>query len=318
MNHLLLLGAGFSRNWGGWLASEVFEYLLGCSDLDPDTKRLLWSKKNAGGFEDALAELEKQSIDGKPHPRLIRFNSAIVGMFQEMDKAFREFKGFNFNQDRELSISNFLTRFDAIFSLNQDSLLERIHFPNASAGIRRWSGASLPGIIPQESDEIGSPALTKMCFPSSRKEDFQVSKASQPCFKLHGSFNWRDSQSSQLLIIGGEKSLAIRKSPMLDWYHQEFRSRLKQPRTRLLVIGYSFRDKHINDAITDAAKHLEVFIIDPLGLDIFERPPWALISGPTDIGKVLRDSIVGASRRSLREIFGSDPVEYGKLLRFLT
>ena len=29
MPKLLLLGAGFSRNWGGWLATEVFEYLLG-------------------------------------------------------------------------------------------------------------------------------------------------------------------------------------------------------------------------------------------------------------------------------------------------
>lgn len=318
MNYLLLLGAGFSRNWGGWLASEVFEYLLGCSELDADTKRLLWSKKNAGGFEDALAELEKQSINGQPHPRLIKFTAAIIGMFQQMDQAFQKFTGSNFNVDRDLGVSNFLSRFDAIFSLNQDTLLERIHFPNASTGTRRWSGASLPGIRPQEAEEINSPAITKLCFPSTREEDFQVSRTSQPCFKLHGSFNWRDSQSKQLLIIGGEKSSAIKKSPMLNWYHQEFRSRLKQADTRLLVIGYSFRDQHINDAIADAAKHLKVFIIDPLGADIFERPPWALISGPTEIGKALRDSIVGASRRSLREIFGNDPVEYGKLLRFLT
>jgi hypothetical protein len=29
MPHYLLTGAGFSRNWGGWLANEAFEYLLG-------------------------------------------------------------------------------------------------------------------------------------------------------------------------------------------------------------------------------------------------------------------------------------------------
>jgi hypothetical protein len=28
MQHILLTGAGFSRNWGGWLADEAFEYLL--------------------------------------------------------------------------------------------------------------------------------------------------------------------------------------------------------------------------------------------------------------------------------------------------
>ena len=27
-NYLLLTGAGFSRNWGGWLSSEVYDYLL--------------------------------------------------------------------------------------------------------------------------------------------------------------------------------------------------------------------------------------------------------------------------------------------------
>jgi hypothetical protein len=29
MPHYLLTGAGFSYNWGGWLAIEAFEYLLG-------------------------------------------------------------------------------------------------------------------------------------------------------------------------------------------------------------------------------------------------------------------------------------------------
>ena len=28
MPNLLLIGAGFSRNWGGWLATEAFEHLL--------------------------------------------------------------------------------------------------------------------------------------------------------------------------------------------------------------------------------------------------------------------------------------------------
>jgi hypothetical protein len=32
MAHYLLTGAGFSYNWGGWLASEAFEYLLGAPE----------------------------------------------------------------------------------------------------------------------------------------------------------------------------------------------------------------------------------------------------------------------------------------------
>lgn len=60
MNHLLLLGAGFSRNWGGWLANEVFEYLLGCEQIQQDDylKTLLWKSRNTGGFEKALSEVQ--------------------------------------------------------------------------------------------------------------------------------------------------------------------------------------------------------------------------------------------------------------------
>jgi hypothetical protein len=58
MTRILLTDAGFSRNWGGWLASEAFEYLLGCSEIDNETRSLLWSsKESGGGFEDTLADL---------------------------------------------------------------------------------------------------------------------------------------------------------------------------------------------------------------------------------------------------------------------
>jgi hypothetical protein len=42
MSHILLTGAGFSRNWGGWLATEAFEYLLGAVEVDDQLRHLLW------------------------------------------------------------------------------------------------------------------------------------------------------------------------------------------------------------------------------------------------------------------------------------
>ena len=59
MNYALLLGAGFSRNWGGWLADEAFEYLLGCRQINMPLRELLISHKRKGGFEAALAELQE-------------------------------------------------------------------------------------------------------------------------------------------------------------------------------------------------------------------------------------------------------------------
>lgn len=38
MSHLVLLGVGFSRNRRGWVASEAFEYLLGCPEIIADSQ----------------------------------------------------------------------------------------------------------------------------------------------------------------------------------------------------------------------------------------------------------------------------------------
>jgi hypothetical protein len=84
MTRILLTGAGFSRNWGGWLASEAFEYLLGCTEIDQETRRLLWRSKEAGGgFEDTLADLANSKDDAGKR-RLNNLTDALVGMFNAM------------------------------------------------------------------------------------------------------------------------------------------------------------------------------------------------------------------------------------------
>src|ERR1700730_7564408 len=65
MHSVLLLGAGFSRNWGGWLATECFEYLLGCPQVDPELRDLLWNHRRTDGFEGALADLQKEHFKKK-------------------------------------------------------------------------------------------------------------------------------------------------------------------------------------------------------------------------------------------------------------
>jgi hypothetical protein len=60
MTHILLTGAGFSYNWGGYLAKEAFDYLLGVAEHDDDLRALLWADQAQGlGFESTLARLRK-------------------------------------------------------------------------------------------------------------------------------------------------------------------------------------------------------------------------------------------------------------------
>lgn len=59
MRHVLLLGAGFSRNWGAPLASEIAGSLL--SELHDDP--VLAPRLRSGPFEDAFAGFQRPHGD---------------------------------------------------------------------------------------------------------------------------------------------------------------------------------------------------------------------------------------------------------------
>lgn len=315
-NHLLLLGAGFSRNWGGWLAAEADEYLLGHSAIDKTVRDVLWHYRRRGGFEGALAQLQNDDPKGE---RLERLQEALIQMFVDMDKAF-EGVNFNFNHHLKESVSYFLTRFDAIFTLNQDLLLERHYLQSDDVALKsqgKWNQYRLPGLKKSIAD---AQVWGGVGVWEPDDQAFSVNDSAQPYFKLHGSANWQISGSNQLLVMGGNKSGMISKHPVLQKYHSEFSSRLSRENTKLMIVGYSFGDDHINRSITNAieAGGLKTFIIDPLGTDVFDKNRNAMIYSPDKLAIDLWPSLIGASRRSLRDIFGTDRVEYEKVMRFFT
>jgi hypothetical protein len=135
MQHLLLTGAGLSYNWGGYLASEAFEFLLSVSDGDDDLRSLLWRDRQVGlGFEDILAKLQHEFGEGWTSQReqnLRNLTSAVQRMFGSMALAFSQTPFELQLTDPKIGIINFLVKFDAIFSLNQDTLLEQQYIPRA-------------------------------------------------------------------------------------------------------------------------------------------------------------------------------------------
>src|SRR5260370_13898779 len=91
--------------------------------------------------------------------------------------------------------------------------------------------------------------------PMDDPKRFAVDKDMQPYFKLHGSSNWFDTINGRdVMVLGGNKSATIEGHPILKWNHEQFKAYLSRPDTRLMVIGYSFGDAHINHAIDEAAK----------------------------------------------------------------
>jgi hypothetical protein len=65
MTHILLTGAGFSRNWGGWLANEVFEYLLGDPEITRGIRTQLFTDRSSGGnYETTVQSLRDRAKTG--------------------------------------------------------------------------------------------------------------------------------------------------------------------------------------------------------------------------------------------------------------
>jgi hypothetical protein len=328
-NHILLLGAGFSHNWGGLLANEAFEYLLGCPTVvgRKSLRDLLWHCQfNGGGFEDALCEVSKRytltsSADALADLRGLQ--DAVELMFAEMNADF--LRQYDWDTAKVgMRITEFLARFDAIFTLNQDLLLENFYCGNNASelGLMRLSGSDLPGVSKTHAaTPLNLDSWAKASWMPQPIDKHFVKPGTQPIFKMHGSCNWTYPDGRQLLIVGGAKVAQIDAVPLLNWYAREFDERLCEPDTRLMVIGYGFRDPHINVAIERAvAKGLKLFIIAPEGAEIARRQNSTraanAIAKATPLEEMIEQSLIGASRRPLRSTFNTDAMEHGKVMRF--
>lgn len=315
-NRVLFLGAGFSRNWGGPLATEVFPRLLACPEVDDELRGFMLAHENKG-FEGVLGLLqEEQRRKSGLDARLVKFEAALVRVFRNFNDASRQLN-FNWNSDADRTVTQFLTRFDAIFTLNQDTLLET-HYLNDNVNLmcpdRRWDSWTVPGMV-------GTPGQDSFWTPSS--EEPKLSPRLQPYIKLHGSSNWRSADGRSLLVMGDNKSAAIASEPLFAWAAATFRDYLSRPDTRLMVIGYSFRDRHINEAICEATKHgnLTLFAIDPDGMNVVDdkrdENKRAAIHIPSTLADTLKPWIRGASSRLLSTTFGNDLAEHQFVLQFI-
>jgi hypothetical protein len=322
--HLLLTGAGFSYNWGGYLASEAFEFLLSVTDGDDDLRSLLWREhQNHLGFEDILAKLQREFAaewTAQREQDLRNLTSAVQRMFGSMTLAFSQTPFEPQRTDPKLGVINFLAKFDAIFTLNQDTLLEQQYIPVAGQDIFPQSlqspgyiGTYRPGIVRALDSSTYGP-LSERIELYKPDQILTPLPRLQPYIKLHGSIDIKQGDREMMLVIGGNKPESIAQQPLLRWYHQMFQSRLCTRDARLMIIGYSFGDAHINRMIFSGIETgLKIFIVDPLGVDVIGSNP----SLPLNPGFPIRNAIIGASRRPLlNSLSGRDMVELNKINRF--
>jgi hypothetical protein len=312
--HILLTGAGFSRNWGGWLAKELEGDLLARLASDSELRKLVQTSTN---YEEALefARGVGFSRPGAGTEAIKRLEKAIEDSFWAMNMALAMRPNLELSAEGSPSIQGFLGRFDAIFSLNQDLLLD-FHYSPKGRSPPRWEGTYFPGIVPQI-----MPILTSGELVSLRRTVGEIGcsmAALQPIYKLHGSVDWLDGTGS-LFVVGGGKESYILSKPLLRAYFDEFQRRLLMPQTRLMVIGYGFADEHVNKLISDASQAngtLFIYYVHPEGRDAVHRGKQHQVMmgySPPDIARV---PCIGESRRPLSSTFTTDLLEYDKLVRF--
>jgi hypothetical protein len=126
------------------------------------------------------------------------------------------------------------------------------------------------------------------------------------------------------MILGGAKQHEIGQVPILQWYMQQLEAFLVQSDARLMVIGYGFRDEHINTVIERAASRgLKLFVIDPRGARIaYEmnelRKGNHIGASDTQLEQLMKHSLIGGSSRALRAVFSDDEPEHSKIMRFFS
>jgi hypothetical protein len=273
-NVILLLGAGFSKNWDGPLATEVTAHLM--SRLQGDA--YLCDLLNRMNFEDVLSQLQTEFLllGKSKYPlqetRLTEFEAALSALFDRMNKQFQS-RQFEFSNDVSRSFGKFLTGFDAIFTLNQDLRLELDYFRRENVALwhnTRWQGVEMPGLRPLPHND----PFDRTSMKWRPEEPFHNNARMQPCYKLHGSSGWLTDSGQSLLVIGRDKTGTIAQHPILHWSYQQFEDYLNRDDTRLMVIGYGFGDEHINQSLLDAHKAGKlrlIYLVQPSGKTIISN-----------------------------------------------
>ena len=120
--------------------------------------------------------------------------------------------------------------------------------------------------------------------------------------------------------MGGNKPTTMRRHPILTWSAAKFLELLSKPGARLMIIGYGFRDNHINQLIYDAwhksNRTLTMFIVHPDGREILTKIN-ATYGKPIYVPEPLEEIMAYDSTRSLHTTFGgNDPGEYDILVEY--
>lgn len=287
----LLTGAGFSKNFGGLLADEIWAMIFNHKDVQASNiiRNNMLSEFNYETVYQFIIDDDKLEVDTKAIMK-----NALLSAYEYQENNWQDKDFFLHVDDRIINhLCNFISKYIGIyFTLNHDQFLEK-------KLIHKFNSRNIC-LLANPSD-IGIP-VNRYALPTENELkakqqviNEQLSNDLYLCYvKLHGSINWLDSYKKEtLVIVGGNKIEKMKNEPLLNEYYELFKNTLLTTDQRLLIIGYGFMDDHINEVILEGLNKgsLKIHIIDKMSPKAFSDK-MAQSTSQKKISKKERDSMI--------------------------
>lgn len=263
---ILLLGAGFTKNFGGLLASEMWAEIFNHEKIQsqPKIKKLMLNDFDYECVYYSVLEgfKDKEGLFGEKG-ECVKFKDeekdairkATTSAYKYIDEILREhvinhphpveLNYFNdliyqigsqgqiiedFFEDGKHSQSFIDTKNKSfIFTLNQDLLFERLFPRNCCADL------CIPGIDNNSewfttnfNKPLEEPDYCKLPNEYELNNKNILLDENYFLIKLHGSCNWVSFDGSEIMVIGRGKKRKIQKEPLLKLYFEIFENVLSQ------------------------------------------------------------------------------------------
>jgi hypothetical protein len=199
----------------------------------------------------------------------------ILRLFKTNDKY-----NFTFTLNQDL----LLERYDLVFAKKAQSNIESKGPEAIRSNLESFFEINFPFINYNVANIVKSVADHNGCVQSQEKycfNDFivtvkyEMDKMPQigrhNYLKLHGSSNWQHSEGYAINLTGNSKRSVIESTnilkPALTLFEKVIEHKLK-----IVVIGYGFKDAHINDLLIDAVDNgSSLAVINPIQLNDFYK-----------------------------------------------
>lgn len=263
---MVLTGAGFTKNFGGFLGSEMWSQIFNDTAIQ-DSPKLRELLQDNYDFEAIYSEVLDRAQYSQEEKDIIK--NVIRNAYKRLDDTIKDWR---FTTDSAYPVNIYglgdllgktimsSGKPSMFFTLNQDLFVER-RWGHPSPGVQRFA-SDFYNMSTRELKQNEFVALPR----ESVEEKVTMGMSSHNgihYIKLHGSYGWKSSDGADQLVIGTNKESLIQKEPLLNCYYQMFQNAIQEGDKKLLVIGYGFRDKHINLALLNGVKNrgLKLYLI---------------------------------------------------------